>query len=64
MGEVIPIRPQPDQREVEAYERSSAALRIAQANPTLRNMVAAVRAYEAWLAISIPNEVDRRRVWP
>lgn len=64
MGDVVHLRPQADTRVAEAFMAYVAAFQRAQASGRLRDMAEAVRAYEAWLAIEIPDEASRRKVWP
>lgn len=64
MGDVVHLRPETDVREHEAFLAYAMAFQHAQATGRLRDMAEAVRAYEAWLALAIPNEAERRGVWP
>jgi cytochrome c peroxidase len=64
MGEVIHLRPQPEDLQAELWATFAAAFTKAQAEPNLPNMAKAIRAYEAWLCVVFPDEADRRVVWP
>lgn len=64
MGDVIHLRAALDAKEEDAFRAYASALLLAQATGRLRDIAAAVRAYEAWLCIAIPDEAQRRRVWP
>ena len=62
MGELIPIRPLPDDRETAAYEAFCVALEVARRSGRLIDMRAAVEAYDRWGAVmrQVENERGRR----
>jgi hypothetical protein len=64
MGDVVRLRPETDPKVGQAFMAYVAAFQRAQATGKLRDMAEAVRTYEAWLALYIPDEASRRRVWP
>lgn len=62
MGEVISIRPLPDDRETAAFDAFRDAHRLAQHSGRLVDMRAAVEAYDRWIAVTrqVENERGRR----
>lgn len=68
MSNVVQFRPSPRppaQPSVDdAYGALALALAVARASGTIRDMAAAVRAYEAWLSVAIPDPVERAEIWP
>lgn len=61
MGEVIHLRPQPDDREITAFEGFRTALEVAQHSGRLVDMRVAVEAYDRWLAVQVQVENERGR---
>lgn len=51
----------PEDRAFLAFSR---ALELARHTGALRDMAAAVRAYETWLVLVLPNPADRADIWP
>ncbi len=63
MGVVIPLHapaPARDPEEVRAWDEMVRLRDVAEAHPSIRNMIATTRAWERWLALAIPNEAERR----
>lgn len=61
MGEVIHLRPQPDDREITAFENFRAALEVARTSGRLVDMRTAVQAYDRWIAVQVQVESERGR---
>lgn len=61
MGEVIHLRPQPDDREITAFETFRAALDVARTTGRFVDMRAAVQAYDRWIAVQVQVERERGR---
>lgn len=61
MGEVIHLRPQPDERELAAYDTFQSALEVARTSGRLVDMRAAVEAFDRWTALSRQIEAERGR---
>lgn len=64
MSNVVDMPARGIEAENRAFEQYSAALHRAQTTGKLRDMAEAVRAYEAFLALLIPNQSERSEVWP
>ncbi|MFE1598208.1 hypothetical protein [Methylobacterium sp. ID0610] len=61
MGDLVHLRPQPDRREIDAFEAFRSALLIARSSGRLIDMRAAVEAFDAWMAVSRQLECERGR---
>ncbi|ACA18452.1 hypothetical protein M446_4094 [Methylobacterium sp. 4-46] len=61
MGDLVHLRPPPDQREIVAFEAFRSALLIARGTGRLSDMRTAVEAYDAWVALSRQLECERGR---
>lgn len=62
MGEVVELQTSRDARAHDAWLAFLDLKRRADATLTIRDMAAAVRAFESFLALSIPNERERAEV--
>ncbi|AWN35763.1 hypothetical protein [Methylobacterium radiodurans] len=51
MGEVVQLRPDPDQALTEAWNALTRAYDLAVRRPTIRNMVGVARAWDAYSAL-------------
>lgn len=58
MGEVVQLRPDPDQALTDAWNALIRAHQIAVARPTIRNMVGVARAWDALSALTGFDALD------